>query len=389
MKLFVLLSRVPYPLEKGDKLRAYHQLKELAKSHEVFLCCLSDRSPDPIALEHLEQFISHVKVVRLSRWKQALQLISGLFVDLPFQVLYFKQRKAMHEVEALVHAFQPDHIVCQLVRTSEYLKNIFQYPKSIDYQDALSAGYKRRMSTVPIWQRPLFMEESARLKKYEQLVFEYFDFHWIISDQDRQLINHPQRNQILVVPNGVDTAYFTPVATTKKFDLVFAGNMGYAPNVECAKRIAMQILPLIQRSRPQTTLLIAGAEPTGEVKSLAFASDTITVSGWMDDIRNAYRDSRMLIAPMTIGSGMQNKILEAMSCELPCITSSLVMGGLGVQGESPIAVCESDEEFAQTAIELLDQKEHSADLGIESRHFAIRHFSWSSQLNEWIKKIAQ
>jgi polysaccharide biosynthesis protein PslH len=387
MKLFFLLSRIPYPLEKGDKVRAYYQLRELSKRHEVFLCCLYSGEVDQKALAHLKTIVAHVEIVRLSPWRQWIQLCFGPFVDLPFQALYFKQRPAAKKIHAWIRDFRPDQIVCQMVRTSEYVKSIFNCPKTLDYQDALSVGYERRINTVPFWQKPFYREESIRLKRYEQLVFDYFDFHWIISEQDRLHINHSLREKIRVVPNGVDTNFFTPDSSPKKYDLVFAGNMGYAPNVECVKRIVYEIWPKILVLRPMTTLLIAGAEPTPEVILLAEKNANITVSGWMDDIRDAYRSSSVLFAPMTIGSGLQNKILEAMSCQLPCITTPLVLGGIGAFENHPLLICQSNENFANQVVELLNQESLYKELAVESRAFVVQHFGWNHTLDGWLEDV--
>jgi sugar transferase (PEP-CTERM/EpsH1 system associated) len=387
MKMVVLLSRIPYPLEKGDKLRAYHMLRELSSNHEITLCCLHDTEAPAGAYEHLASFIHRVEFIPLVKWRQYTQLLAGVFLDLPFQVLYFKQKKAMRKVHAIIKQVKPDHIVCQLLRTSEYVKTLYQYPKTIDFQDALSAGYLRRSQKASWLTAWAFREEAERLLRYEQVIFDYFDEQLMISEQDKQLINHAQRHKIKVVPNGVDTKFFTPDDTTKSFDLVFAGNMGYAPNIECVKRIVHQILPIIHAKRPNVSLLIAGAEPSKEVRALHRVDRHIHVSGWMDDIRMAYRSSKVLFAPMTIGSGMQNKILEAMSCGLPCITSHLVMRGIGHDAKAPLIIGESDQDFADRAIELLDNAERYQRIATASRQFVSEHFTWQQQWQLWMSEM--
>ncbi|NQX92032.1 MAG: hypothetical protein HRT74_07920 [Flavobacteriales bacterium] len=116
----VLVSRVPYPLEKGDKLRAYHQIRQLSKNHEVHLCCLSDGSVHPDAKKELLKVAHQVEIINLPKWRIALNLFFGLFGDLPLQVNYFFQRQAQKKVKAFYKSVKPDHIYCQLIRTSEY-----------------------------------------------------------------------------------------------------------------------------------------------------------------------------------------------------------------------------------------------------------------------------
>ncbi|MEN9639785.1 MAG: hypothetical protein RLZZ262_1654 [Bacteroidota bacterium] len=389
MKLVVLLSRIPYPLEKGDKLRAYHMLRELAQTNEVTLICLHDTSVPYGAFEQLAQLVHRVEFIPLVKWRQYVQLLTGAVVDLPFQVLYFKQQRAIRRVHEIIKQVKPDHILCQLLRTSEYVKTLYQYRKTIDFQDALSAGYLRRSQKAKGLTRWAFKEEADRLLRYEQVIFDYFDEQLIISEQDKQLINHAKRHKINVVPNGVDTNFFTPDSTIKTFDLVFAGNMGYAPNIECVKRIVNNILPIIQAKKPKVSLLIAGAEPSSEVRALHNVGQHVHVSGWMDDIRGAYRGSKILFAPMTIGSGMQNKILEAMSSGLPCVTTPLVMRGIGHDKLAPLIIGESDQEFADLAIHLLDDTDHYQSIAQSSRQFVCDHFAWQHQLSPWINRLNQ
>ncbi|MDG1262688.1 MAG: hypothetical protein P8O05_13080, partial [Flavobacteriales bacterium] len=138
MKLFVLVSRIPYPLEKGDKLRAYHQMKDLAKRHEIVLCCLTDKKADLAAIAHLETFCEEVIVVKLNKALQLARLGAALISSRPFQVHYFFQRKALRLIKKTIDRTNPDHIYCQLIRCSEYLKDIYHIPKTLDYMDALS-----------------------------------------------------------------------------------------------------------------------------------------------------------------------------------------------------------------------------------------------------------
>lgn len=377
MKVFMLVSRVPWPLEKGDKLRAYNQLKHLSREHEVFLCCLSDGKLHPQAYEQLLRITPHVKIIQLNRLLIFWRLVLGVFSSKPFQVNYFFQKTAASKVKQYISAFKPDHLYCQLIRTSEYVKNYHNYRKTIDYMDALSAGLARREAWSNIFMKYFVREEASRLRNYEHLIFDYFDHHTIISEQDRQLIFHPDRNKIVVVPNGIDTEFFHKSGNTvAEFDLLFTGNMSYPPNVDCALRMVNEIFPIILKSRPNTRILIAGANPSQAIKDLR--SENIIVSGWMDDIRDAYNNSKIFVAPMRIGSGLQNKLLEAMAMELPCITSSLVAGGLKAQHNVHLMVEDNNQEFAQIVLRLLDDHATAEELAGKGKKFVLENYNWSS-----------
>ena len=327
MKLLVLLSRFPYPLDKGDKLRAYYQLRYLAgQGHDICLLALSDVPVPAEALAAVQPLCrGGVHLHRLGRVAQGRGLGQALVTaGRPLQVGYFYEPGAQALVHQLVAAFQPDHVYCQLIRMAEYLRPYAgRLPMTLDYMDVFSAGMARRATTAPRWQRPVLALEARRLAAYETEAFEWFAHHTIISDQDRQLVQHPQRDRIHVVPNGIALDYFQPrPQAAKTCDLLFCGNMAYHPNVDAACWLAEEILPRVQAQHPQAQLLVAGTTPAARVLALA-RRPGVTVSGWLPDIRTAYAQAQVFVAPMRVGTGLQNKLLEAMAMQLPCVTTTL------------------------------------------------------------------
>src|SRR5690606_30283802 len=181
---------------------------------------------------------------------------------------------------------------------------------------------------------------------FRSLMFDLFDHQAIISAQDRDLLYHPLRDQVAVVPNGVDTAYFSPQDTPKAHDLLFTGNMNYPPNIDSVLFLVHQVLPLVHAHRPGTTLLIAGVDPDQRVRDLATRNPAVTVSGWVKDIRSSYASARIFVAPMQIGTGLQNKLLEAMAMGMPCVTSDLANNAVGARPGEAILIGHEPEEYA-------------------------------------------
>jgi sugar transferase (PEP-CTERM/EpsH1 system associated) len=381
MKLFVLLSRVPFPLEKGDKLRAYHQIRLLAKKHEVYLFCLTDTDVSNEALKELSSIVQHLEIVKLSKFLIGINLLKGLFSSKPFQVHYFYQSRIQRKINRILNSYSPDHIYCQLIRCSEYVKNYHGCRKTLDYMDALNAGHRRRIDSSKPIMKMLLREESKRLVAYENLVFDYFENQTIISRQDQQLIYHEQRNKIVVVQNGVDTDYFhSDNSVNRKYDLVFTGNMSYAPNIDGARRLVLEILPILQKANPSISILISGASPVSEVLELSNIKG-VTVSGWMDDIRDAYNSAKVFVAPMRIGSGMQNKILEGMSMGLPCVTTSLVANAFELNQRSALVVADSNTEIANEILSVLNNSDRSESLAKKGEEMVKSSFSWQSSVD--------
>ena len=375
MKILVLLPRIPYPLEKGDKLRAFNQIKQLAKHNEIVLCALNDnpKVSEQDAFRALQPYCQSINFIKISKPQILIGLARAFCKGLPMQCGYFYNRRAAKKIDKIIAKHQPDMLFGQLLRVAEYIrhKNI---PKTIDYQDIFSYGMKRRADVASFLTRPIFNMEYRRLARYETAIFDDFDVRTIISAPDRALFPHERRDAILIVPNGVDHDYFKPQACEKRYDLVFTGNMSYAPNVNAVEYLANEILPIVWRTLPDTKLYIAGATPDPRVKKCA--SEHVVVSGWLDDIRTAYAQSRVFIAPMRIGTGLQNKLLEAMSMRLPAITSPLANASLGAQPDEEILVGSNAEEMAQHIITLLTDKEKAERLAQAGYDFTNRVYDW-------------
>ena len=375
MKIFVLLPRIPYPLEKGDKLRAYNQVKQLAKHNEVVLCALNDdpKVDEQKAFQALQPYCVSINFIRISKPQILLGLTRAFFKGWPMQCGYYYNRRAARKVDELIAKHKPDILFGQLVRVAPYIRHK-DIPKAIDYQDVFSYGIKRRRDIAGCFTRPIFNMEYQRLCRYEAAVFDAFDVKTIISAPDRDLIPHPKNSEILIVPNGVDHDFFKPQEREKKYDLVFTGNMSYPPNVNAVDYLVNEILPIVWKSLPETTLYIAGATPDPKVKKAA--CDRIIVSGWLDDIRDAYAQSRVFIAPMRIGTGLQNKLLEAMSMGLPAITSPLANASLGATPDEEILVGRNAEEMAQHIVTLLTNKEKATQIAQSGYNFTNRVYDW-------------
>jgi sugar transferase (PEP-CTERM/EpsH1 system associated) len=374
LNILFLVSRVPYPLEKGDKLRAFHHLRLLSEKHSVTLVALADQPVHPEAKAILGHYCKDIHIISLPRISRLLNLVAVLFNGKPFSSGYFYRRAAQRMIERTIEQVNPDHIYCQLTRVCEYVLNIKDVRKTLDYQDAFAKGFERRVDREPFFLRWLVRMEHDRLSRYEALVFDHFDNAVIISAQDREYINHPNRDQIVIVPNGVDMDYFQPQQVDTDYDLVFAGNMAYPPNVEAVLFLANEILPRVAKAFPRVKLLVAGATPTTRVQALE--SENIHVSGWVDDIRDSYARAKIFIAPMLIGTGLQNKLLEAMAMRLPCITSQLANNALGATHKRNILVCATAQQYADAILHLLDNPEFANELSEAGHEFVKQNYGW-------------
>ena len=147
--------------------------------------------------------------------------------------------------------------------------------------------------------------------------------------------------------------HFTPQEQDAEYDLLFTGNMNYPPNIDSVIFLVQKVLPLVRKERPGTSLLISGVDPSPSVRDLARVDPLVTVSGWVKDIRSSYAAARIFIAPMQIGTGLQNKLLEAMAMRMPCITSPLANNAVGAPVDDAILIGNTPEEYAAHILRLL------------------------------------
>jgi sugar transferase (PEP-CTERM/EpsH1 system associated) len=375
MKLLVILPRFPYPIEKGDKLRAYHQIRLLSQTFEILLVTISHSKVKQADIDKVKPYCKSITIIR-QRWVSvAVNLLKALFNGWPLQAGYYYSSHAQRRIDKLIENEKPDRLYCQLLRTAAYAQN-FKGPKTLDYQDVFSKGIERRIPTAGILMKPLLKLEYQRLQRYEKKLFTQFDHKTIISLPDRDYIMHPEREKIVIVPNGVDRKYFSPGKSTITHELIFTGNMGYPPNVDCAEYLVNKVLPIIHRTHPNTRIMLAGASPHTKVKALA--SDKVTVTGWVDDIRTCYSSAIIFLAPMQIGTGLQNKLLEAMSMRLPCITSSLCNAALGAADGTDILVGDNPQQVANHAVTLLENPSIRLQIAENGFYFSRRNYSWES-----------
>ena len=386
MKILVVLPRFPWPLEKGDKLRAYHQIVELSKRHDIYLFAVSHQRVLPEHIKALEPYCREIRVVRLNRLVCGFNILRNRFSSKSLQMGYWNTKHSKRTCKAFAREVQPDVVYNQMVRTMPLVARL-TFPKVMDFQDALSMNTERRMEQSHGLWRHLLHYEFKMLRSSEYKAFSIFDALTIISDVDSEAIPHKKNGEIHIVPNGVDFDYFSTQAKSQfsilnsQFSICFSGNMAYAPNVDAARYLVNDVMPLVWAKIPSATLLLAGADPKPSVRALA--SKRVTVSGRLDDIREAYASSQVFVAPMRLGSGLQNKLLEAMAMNLPCVTTSIAATPLLAATQPldhsatrPLLVGDNPMALADAIVRLLTSQELRDSVATAGNTFVRTHYSW-------------
>jgi glycosyltransferase involved in cell wall biosynthesis len=373
--LLYITTRVPSQDQRGDQIRAFHQLKELSKKLRVTLICLSSTKENAKQISVLQNLGIDVHSVLLPKWKRYFALSRSLFSRVPFQVSYFYSRRIDKAIQALVQETPFDVIHCHLIRTVLYAHSLEAEIKSLDFMDAYGFGMDLRyLDSKNLLKRIILKSERDRLLEFETKTFASFDRYFAISKQDALRIVHPKNEEIIVSANGVDFHQFYPKKAQKSYDLVFMGNMDYVPNLAAVTFIVNEILPQLRKKIPTVSLLIAGRDATKLIQS--YQSSSIDVVQHFDDISDSIASAKIMLAPMMISIGLQNKLLQAMAMKVPCITSDAANEAIGASPNKHILTATTAQEFIDHTVNLLRNETLQTAIAESAHDFVHLHFTW-------------
>jgi len=391
MRILLLTHRLPYPPNKGDKIRAFNVLEYLAKRHEVFLACPVDDPADLTHVAELERRCAGVLAVQNAgtrSWAAVRALASGTSIT----VRHFYSRELQRRLDEHLDRHPIDVVFCFSSPMAEYvlrsrhasgpLRRARRIMDFIDVDSFKWRQYAERASFPLNW---VYRYEAARLADYERRVAAEFDRLLLVSEQEREYLPAGiSGEKVFGVSNGVDLAYFSPRAANVRADgahsLVFTGVMDYWPNVDGVQWFADEVFPQIRAQLPGTRFVIVGSKPADSVRRLA-SRPGIEVTGYVDDVRTFVAGASVCVVPLRIARGVQNKVLEAMAMGKAVVGTAQAMEGIRASvGEDLIAV-EGAPAFAAAVIDLLNSQERTAQLGASARRCMERSYSWDSNLH--------
>jgi len=392
MKILFLANRIPYPPYRGDKLKIFNLAKRLNGRHELHLLTFAQSDEEMGYKTELEKIFKEVHLVFLPKWKSVLKCLSGLWSNMPLQVLYFQSAELKKQLDSLLATNNYDAVHVQHLRMSPYLAARKNIPRILDLPDAFSLYWERRKTVKRDMLTALFENiEQERVLKYEQILKEY-DLSLVCSSEDLDYLEKTHHTgNLRLLPNGVDMETFAPRNHDYAHNntILFTGNMDYAPNVDAVAYFAETILPLIRLKFPDIQFIIAGQRPVKKVMELA--NSHITVTGFVKDLAATYNSAAVVVAPLRFGAGTQNKVLEAMAMGVPVVCSHIGFGGLGIKSGEGAIMQRDPIAFAKSVIEVLSSEELRRKTGEEGIKVIRNRFDWdiiALQLEAYLKEIS-
>lgn len=385
--LLYITSRIPAKDQRGDQIRAFHQLRHLSKTVQITMICLTQQQENIQQVSALQDLGIEVHSFYLPKWRRYLALRHSVFSRIPFQVSYFYNKGIEKEVQSLIRKKSFDVIHCHLIRTVLYARSFRADIRSIDFMDAYGFGMNLRYSeNKNLLKRIILKSERDRLIHFETKSFDSFDRHFAISKQDALRIVHPRNSEIVISANGVDFDQFYPKVAEKKYDLVFMGNMDYVPNVAAVTFIVNEILPELRKRVPTVSLLIAGRDATKLIQS--YQCSYIDVVQQFDDISDAIASAKIMLAPMMISIGLQNKILQSMAMKVPCITSEAANNAIGSIPNEHILTANTKNEFVRETLKLLQDQSLRYSVAESAYDFVNQNFTWEHCSQQILSSIS-
>jgi sugar transferase (PEP-CTERM/EpsH1 system associated) len=392
--LLLLVHRLPFPPNKGDKVRSFHLLKHLAARHRVFLGTFIDDPDDEAHVETVRAYCADLYVARLTPRRARVRSLTGLVSGRALTLDYYRDSGLRDWVEATCAREKLDGVVVFSSAMAQYVDGKPELPSLVDFVDMDSAkwtGYAQMRRWPMSW---IYRREGCCLLAYEREVALRSRCSFFVTEKEADMFRRaaPESAQrVEAMQNGVDAAYFSPghaLASPYSSSIravVFTGAMDYWPNVDAVCWFATEMFPRLAQSHPELRFYIVGRAPTPAVRALA--GDKVVVTGTVPDVRPYLRHAAVVVAPLRLARGIQNKVLEAMAMARPVVASSECAAAIEAADGRDLESASSADEFVERVAALLDAPARAQAIGEAARRQVVGHYSWEahlSRLDAWL-----
>lgn len=384
MRILYLCHRIPYPPNKGEKIRAFHQLRALAEVHEVDLFTLADDPADLAEAGALGGYCRELRIVPLDRrWARLRALPYLATPHTPLTVPYFAQAELAGAVREALERRSYDRVFVYSSAMAQYVRPGGP-PAVMDFVDIDSDKWRQYATFASFPYSWVYRREARCLRRFEREACGKAAAVIVTTEREAELGREiAPGTPVHVVPNGVDLDFFRPGPPEGADSpaIVFVGDMSYFPNQEAVGFYAREVLPAVRRAVADARFLIVGRNPNRDVLRLAELPG-VEVTGSVPDVRPYLYRARVAIAPFRIAAGIQNKVLEAMACELPLIATRRAVQGLEPSVRELVDTGDTAEALAAATVARLSDAAAARERGRESRRRVEAVYAWPQALGK-------
>ncbi|HEX7879714.1 MAG TPA: glycosyltransferase family 4 protein [Candidatus Eisenbacteria bacterium] len=376
-RLLYLATRFPWPLDRGDRIRAYRLIEQFSSLAEVTLVTFHDRPAIEAPVDRILPFCERVEVVHLPRETGVANMLAAVPGRLPFQVAHYRSPAMETLVDRL--AREPwDLAFAQLFRMRPYLDRIRARRKVLELSDSLALNLERAAAIKPWWAQVPFRVEWRRVERYERESLSRADESWVVAEPDKaDLLARSPGARIEVIPMGLEDRWGGAGLTVEKDrHVLFLGNLTVGHNLDTARYLVGVIWPRVRAVIPDAQLTLVGSAGPRATR-LADPVSGVAVTGFVDDLSPLLSRAMFGVAPLRYGAGLQNKVIELMSAGLPSVVTPMVADGIGEDARAALVVAPAPEQFADAMVRLLRDPERARAMGIAGREFVRTRYSWT------------
>jgi sugar transferase (PEP-CTERM/EpsH1 system associated) len=391
--LLYLVHRMPYPPNKGDKVRSYHVLKHLVARHRVFVGTFIDDAEDEAHVDTLRALCAGLHVTRLHPGRARIGSLAGLLGGQALTLRYYRHAALQRWVSVTARRERIDAAVVFSSSMAQYAQGT-GLPMLVDFVDVDSAKWTQYASDHRWPMSWLYRREGEQLLAYERAVAARSARSFFVTEKETELFRSlaPESSQTCeAMCNGVDAEYFSvdalrpsPFASGEQ-PVVFTGAMDYRPNIDAVTWFAEVMLPRLRAKWPTLRFHIVGRNPTPAVRALA--GDSVDVTGTVPDVRPYLQHAAVVVAPLRLARGIQNKILEAMAMGRPVVASRECAEAINVQRGVDLVDAEDADAFVREVDSLLGDSGRAAAIGHAGRLRVLRGYSWEAHLSAFERHL--
>ncbi|MBL8316288.1 MAG: TIGR03087 family PEP-CTERM/XrtA system glycosyltransferase [Rubrivivax sp.] len=382
MNILYLCHRFPFPPKRGGKIRPFNMIRHLqASGHSVTVCSLARSAAEAEEGRGIAPHCSAFHMGHVSEPIQFARMIVRLPVPVPSSMGYFYSTELAATVKRLLASQRWDLIFVHCSSVAQYVEHVNDVPKILDFGDMDSQKWLEYAHYKPFPLSLGYTLEGHKMLRAEKRLARRFDLCTATTRAEWQTLQDYGTGAATDwFPNGVDAGFFCPTDGAYDADSVsFIGRMDYYPNQECMQRFCDQVWPLLRARRPQMKLLIVGADPSPAMQALG-QRPGVTVTGSVPDVRPYIRGSAVMVAPLAIARGTQNKILEAMAMGVPVVTSSAAAGGVDAESDLHLLVADTPGDVAAAILRIVEDPAQRARLATAGRERMLSHHAWSRSM---------
>jgi sugar transferase (PEP-CTERM/EpsH1 system associated) len=385
-ELLFLTHRLPYPPNKGDKVRSYHLLKHLAARHRVHLGTFIDDPDDEQHLPAVQALCASVHAARLHPRTARLGSLAGLLRNEPLTLAYYRDAGLDAWVRRLRERQSVDGVLVFSSSMAQYA-TAFQVPLLVDFVDVDSAKWTEYASAHRWPMSWLYRREGRQLLGYERHVAARADHSYFSTEKETALFRGlaPEcAGRVHALSNGVDFDYFAPQAgraspyAAGELPIVFTGAMDYWPNIDAVQWFAGEMLPALRQRWPAARFHIVGRSPGAAVRALA--GEHVNVTNTVPDVRPWLQHAAVVVAPLRLARGIQNKVLEAMAMARPVVAASVCTGAIDATPGVHLLQATEPADYVREVGALLADATRAASLGRAGRERVLGVYGWDGQL---------